>query len=391
MKWTVKRDHLLDELRLIHGAIEKKSTIPTLSYFLIQAYEDHLKIVASDMELSYESSIPATVDVTGGIALPAKTVTDICRAFTEEEVVFELLDPPLVTLESGSTHYEVPGLSVDDYPIPKIPTLSDDVFTIPTPLLKQAIDYVGFVIPGHAMRDALLGALFHKEGNAFHAVAMDVFRLATFTATLETESGEDFSLLIHRKAIQQLREAITGTPLETVKFCAVGNLIIFELGNRRIVIRSIDDQFPKYQSYIPKNASFRIRTQRTSLLDACKRVALLSRGTRDQVSPAIQFRPKGEYLILQYHNPALGTARDKVEATFEGDPFTIYLNGDFVIDFLSAVQEEHVEFWFNSSSEPAAARPAGSPLEAGYYYVFMPINEDEIEDGSMHEKETESS
>lgn len=388
MKWIVKRNNLLDELQLVNKVIDNRSSRrPILSNFFIQAYVDYLKIAATDLELSYESFIPATVDVPGKIILPIKTVINICKTFTEEEftakeVVFEFSEPSHIILKSGLTHYDVLCFDVDDYPIPNIPTPSDNVFTIPTSLLKQAIDYVRFAIPKDTGIPALLGVLFHKELDVFHAVATDGFRLPIFMAPIEKESNDDFTFLVHYKAIEQLKETIRKMSLETVKFYKIGDLIIFELGNRKIAIRSIDDKFPDYHVFIPQDASFRIQTCRKPLLNICKRIKNLARSIRD--IPEIKFIPDGEYhLILQYRNPDIGTIRDKIKVVFEGDPFPIYLNGNFIIDFLNVIQSKYVEFWLNSPSEPVAIQPVveSSILEYRYFYVVMPIkHENEIKD-----------
>ena len=388
MKWTASREQLLEELRLIQGAIEKKSTIPTLSYFLVQASDNRLRIVASDMELSYESTIEADVQESGSIALPAKTVTDIVRSFTRDEIACELLQPPVVLMKSGSTRFEVMGLEEQDYPIPRVPELGEEVFELPSYILKQAIDYVYFVIPGHALRDSFMGALWQQEERSFSAAAMDVYRLAAYRAELDTDRPQSFSLLVHRKALNELRTALVSAPLEVVKFGQNANVIVFDLGSRRISIRLIDDTFPDYSAYVPKSAPYKVRLQRVPFLDALKRVVLLSRGSRDSVAPSVRLKPLDDRMELHYYHPALGTASDIVEATFEGEPFSIYVNGEFLIEFLTVVQEEQVELWFTSSKSPAAARPIGASAAVDYFYVFMPIDEKDVEKDETEETPT---
>ena len=48
MKFTVTRNALLNELNLVQGVIEKKSTIPILSNILLEASGEHLDIVAKN-------------------------------------------------------------------------------------------------------------------------------------------------------------------------------------------------------------------------------------------------------------------------------------------------------------------------------------------------------
>ncbi len=378
MKWLVEKSLLLDELKLIQGAIEKKSAIPTLSYFLIQVRDDELRLVASDMELSYESRIPAEIKASGAVALPAKTLTDIVRALPDGAIEFSMETPPKVHIHSGKTRYDVLGLVEEDYPIPRIPELEESAFSIPAHTLKRAIDLVSFVIPAHALREAFLGALFRYREGTFTVAAMDVYRLACISETMDLNGSRDFEMIVHRKALNELRNAIQMAPIDTVRFGIAGNVIVFELGSRRISIRMIDDTFPSFEGYIPEKAPYRIKASRLELLDAFRRVILLSKSMREALTPAVLIKPGEDRLELRFHHPALGSASDEVEAHLEGEPFPIYINGEFIIEFLNTLDDEVIELWFASSREPAAARPAEQPEKTGYYYVFMPIEEQEV-------------
>ncbi|MBP1622394.1 MAG: polymerase beta subunit [Acidobacteria bacterium] len=52
MKFTVTRNSLLNELNLVQGVIEKKSTIPILSNILLEASGEHLDIAATDLDVT---------------------------------------------------------------------------------------------------------------------------------------------------------------------------------------------------------------------------------------------------------------------------------------------------------------------------------------------------
>ncbi|MCS7312626.1 MAG: DNA polymerase III subunit beta [Acidobacteria bacterium] len=378
MKVAIEKDPFFTELRLIQGAIEKKSAIPTLSYFLMEAEENRLRLTASDMELSYQSTILAQVATRGRIALPAKVLVDVVRTLPEGPITIELVELPRVLLEAGRSSFELLGLSPDDYPIPQVPSLGDAAYVLPAWVLRRAIDYTDFVIPKHTLREAFLGMLLEKRGEVLSAAAMDIYRLAYYESRWEGSSAvSDFSLLIHRKALAELKNALAADAFETVRFGVSGHLITFELGHRRISIRMIDDTFPEYRSFIPESAPYRIQTQRLPLLEAFRRVVLLAKGTPVASAPSVRVEPKDGSLELRFQHPAVGTARDVVEATVYGSPFPVYVNGEFLVEFLSAVQDEEVELWFKSTREPAAVRPVGIKAMETYCYVYMPIAEAE--------------
>ena len=56
MEFIAEKSELSDELDLIQGAVEKKSTIPILSHFVMEATGSRLQITASDLELAAQTS-----------------------------------------------------------------------------------------------------------------------------------------------------------------------------------------------------------------------------------------------------------------------------------------------------------------------------------------------
>ena len=58
MEITVSRQELFRELTATQSVVERKTTIPILSNFLIEASEDRLTITATDLDQSIKTSWP---------------------------------------------------------------------------------------------------------------------------------------------------------------------------------------------------------------------------------------------------------------------------------------------------------------------------------------------
>ena len=72
MKFTVTRNSLLNELNLVQGVIEKKSTIPILSNILLEARGEHLDIVATDLDVTIRCGCSASVATEGTTTISAR-------------------------------------------------------------------------------------------------------------------------------------------------------------------------------------------------------------------------------------------------------------------------------------------------------------------------------
>ena len=80
MEFIVKKFDFLQELTLIQGVVERKTTIPILANVLIRAEAGELGIVATDLEIGLKSRCPAKVTTAGVLTLPAKRLYEIIRA-----------------------------------------------------------------------------------------------------------------------------------------------------------------------------------------------------------------------------------------------------------------------------------------------------------------------
>ena len=61
MKFIIDRTTLLNELTYLQSAVEKRQTIPVLSYLLIEASAGKLALRATDLDLMVTTECPAEV------------------------------------------------------------------------------------------------------------------------------------------------------------------------------------------------------------------------------------------------------------------------------------------------------------------------------------------
>ena len=72
MEITVSRQELLKELTATQSVVERKTTIPILSNFLIEAEGDKLTITATDLDEAMRTSAAVKVKKAGSCTIPAR-------------------------------------------------------------------------------------------------------------------------------------------------------------------------------------------------------------------------------------------------------------------------------------------------------------------------------
>ena len=78
MKATIERATLLKSLGHVQSVVERRNTIPILSNVLIEARDDgSLRLMATDLDLQVDESVPAQVSQAGATTISAHTFFDI--------------------------------------------------------------------------------------------------------------------------------------------------------------------------------------------------------------------------------------------------------------------------------------------------------------------------
>ena len=82
MKIRITRDELLTGLQRVQGVVEKRNTMPILSNILLEAKQDGVEIVATDLEIGMRGLYKATVIKTGGVTISARKLFEIIKEFS---------------------------------------------------------------------------------------------------------------------------------------------------------------------------------------------------------------------------------------------------------------------------------------------------------------------
>ena len=92
MKATIERATLLKSLGHVQSVVERRNTIPILSNVLMEARDDgSLRLMATDLDLQVDESVPAQVAQAGATTVPAHTFFEIVRKLNATEGVSFLL------------------------------------------------------------------------------------------------------------------------------------------------------------------------------------------------------------------------------------------------------------------------------------------------------------
>jgi DNA polymerase III subunit beta len=376
MELTVAKADLQKELQLCQGVVEKRSTIPILSNVLLKAADGRLQIAATDLDVTILSSCAARVTTPGGVTIEAKRLFDIVRSLPDDDVHMNLQENNSVLVESGTAKFRLLGLPAEDYPtLPSVDV--KESYTIPLDELKTMVAKVKFAITHEETRFQLNGALLKVQPSKLEMVATDGHRMALINfpqgsgGNGSAKKATDLTILVPRKALEEILRLESSDEEGNVRFGVSENHLFFEAGDRRLLARMIDVNFPNYMEVISRDNDRRVMVDRERLLSTIRRISLVA----NERTRAVRFDFAPGKLTVSSTNPELGDARETVPIDYAGNPFFVGLNAAYVTDFLSAVDTPSVSLELKDENSQCIGRPSApsEDLPYEYLYVVMPM------------------
>jgi DNA polymerase-3 subunit beta len=371
MEITVSRQELVKELTATQSVVERKTTIPILSNFLIEADGESLSITATDLDQAIRTSAPAKIKKPGACTIPARKLYDYIKLLPDGDISIKLLDNHWVQIRSGRSNTKMVGMARANYPqVPEFPAVA--VTSIPTPALKTLIARTIFAISNEESRYTLNGALLVIKAESLAMVATDGHRLSYVekpNEVLEGISGEK-RVLIPRKALQELQQLLSNTEAEKVEFADDEHTLFFRVGHRTLSTRRLSGQFPNFEAVMPRdNTKFAV-VRCSELSAAIQRVAQFA----DERSGAIRMRLESNELKISANSTESGESEDTIDTPYASDPIMVGFNSGYILDFLKAMDNSgEVRLEFKDSQSAGQMRPEDPDAEFKYRYVLMPM------------------
>jgi DNA polymerase-3 subunit beta len=365
MKATIERATLLRGLSHVQSVVERRNTIPILSNVLIEASLDgSLRLMATDLDLQIDETVPAAVDQAGAITVPAHTLFDIARKLPEGSQVELTAAEGKIKVNAGRAKFELGTLPRDDFPViaeGELPT----VFELPAETLKQIIDKTRFAISTEETRYYLNGIFLHVADDMLKAAATDGHRLARVTVPRPEGAEAMPDVIVPRKCVAELRKLLDEVD-GSVGVSLSGSKIRFDLGAAILTSKLIDGTFPDYSRVIPTGNDKILKIDPKSFMQGVDRVSTIA----TEKTRAVKMALDRDRITLSVTSPDNGTAAEDVPGEYAAQPFEIGFNSRYLMDILGQIESDLVEVHLADAAAPTLIRENDkSPA----LYVLMPM------------------
>ena len=354
MKFTIKKDLLLDALNKVSKAISTKNLIPVLAGIKFELKKKKLTLTASDNDITIQTSIESTSDEDfkieneGSIIIQGKYILDIVRKLPDKYINIEVVDELKILIYTENSEFNLNGISESEYPNIGLEE-SKKKISINAGVFKSIVNQTAFASSNEEGKLVLTGINFNIVGDVLECNSTDSYRLARKIVKLDRESEENYNIVIPSKNIVEFSK-ILGDDEDTVELHIFNNKILFKNNNLKFESRLISGTYPNTANLLPDDSLLVISTKLNDFYDVIDRVSIL---TSDKEKNIVTLETTDEYLILRSSSAEIGRVEEKMPITKNNDEnIKISFSAKYMMEALRSFSTETVDIHFVGEIKP---------------------------------------
>ena len=369
MEIILKREILSNTLQNINSVVDKSTTKPILSNFVIKTIDGNEKDVefsSTDYELSLVENVTAEIKEQGSICVNAKKVFDIVKELQAEDVHIRSTEQLWIHITCGTSETRLPSVEVGLYPQTVLEELPQSI-NISVDDLRRCIDMTLFAAITNESRRNLMGVcLSSTDDQRIRWLSTDGHRLAQAIKSVNSLNFEaEKEVIVPRKALTEVRR-VADLFGENVNITFDDRVMQFSGGAIIFKTRLIEGKFPNCDPIIPKDNELELIVDRERFISSLKIVSSIS---SEKLRP-VKLIISSDDLKLESEKADYGEVFDEIEIEYEGESFEIGFNSRYLLDVLLVLDSKNVKMACKNSMSPTIIK---SPDDESFLSVIMPL------------------
>jgi DNA polymerase-3 subunit beta len=366
MKFSCLQENLSKGLQTVMHAVPAKSSLPILSNVLISTDNGRLKLASTNLETAISTFVGASVDEEGSTTIPARLLKDFIANLPPGTINAQVKDE-ILTISSKNTKSKFNGSSAHDFPeLPTFPKKVKGLELDPT-ILNEAMSLVAFASGTDSSRPIFTGISFTYSKNKLTLAATDGFRLSEKIITIKSDA-EDFSVVLPAKTLSEVAKIFSSSS-EPIQFALnpSENLALFKSEDTLIATRILDGQYPDYKKIIPTEHVVKADFNTMDFFEAVRLTDIFAKEGNNTIK--VRFDPEGKIKITSLSEET-GQHESIFPAEIEGELVEIAFNSKYLLDFLTNIKSEKIEFLSNGNVSPCLFGP---DKQKDFLHIIMPM------------------
>lgn len=174
-------------------------------------------------------------------------------------------------------------------------------------------------------------------------------------------------IIIPAKALSLIDKVAAGTQ---TKVAISATHVMFKFDGTSLISRLIEEKYPNYESVIPLDNEKKLVVNKHEMLQSVRRVSLYSNTTTHQIRLSVG----SDQMKITAEDQDFGSeAKEKISCDYSSDDMEIGFNSGYVVDVLSHLESDEVEFKLSSPNRAAIISPVTQKEGEDVLMLIMPV------------------
>ncbi|MBG9656999.1 DNA polymerase III subunit beta [Cytobacillus firmus] len=372
MEFKIKNEYFSKAIGEVSSAVSAKPPFPILTGIKLTACEDHLTLTGSNSDIVIEKVIPASdkgagleIAETGSVVVTSRYLTELVKKLPGD-IHINVDEKNSMTVLSDEILTSLNGFPAEEYPA--LPDFEDSQgIEFSSAKLIEMIKQTVFAVSKNDTRPALTGVHMNFSGSSFSCAATDSHRLAFLETRILSPSNGSF--IVPGSSLKELLKLLTHQEESEIQIFSSESYLVFKTKSIMLCSRLIEGKYPDVTGLIPNDAKTVIKLDAKKLLKGIDRASLFAHEWKNN---NVLLEIKEGALKISSVSTAIGKIEETqplLEITGEHE-LSISLDGNFLMDALKAIQEEHVLLSFSGSMRPVIIKPVSGE---SYIQLVSPV------------------
>ena len=354
MKFTIKKEVLMEAINKVSKAISSRNVIPVLAGIKFELTSKKLVLTASDNDITIQTFINCDdediikVKEEGSIIIQGKYISDIVRKLPDKYINIEVVDELKILIYTENSEFNLNGISESEYPNIDLVESKSHIELLPS-VLKEIVNQTAFATSIDENKAILNGINFNIIGDMLECNATDSYRLARKVIKLDKVSKENQNIIIPSRNLVEFTRIIDDSD-EMIEIHIFNNKILFKYQNLLFQSRLINGTYPNTSNLLPKDYLVKLHFNINNFYDVVDRVSIL---TSDKDKNTVTLETDENNLIMKSSSAEIGRVEEKMTITKDQDiDVKISFSSKYMMDALKSFNTETVELHFVGEIKP---------------------------------------
>ena len=354
MKFTIKKEVLMEAINKVSKAISSRNVIPVLAGIKFELTNKKLILTASDNDITIQTHIDCndtdiiTVKAEGSIIIQGKYISDIVRKLPDKYINIEVVDELKILIYTENSEFNLNGISESEYPNIDLRESKSHIELSPS-VLKEIVNQTAFATSIDENKAILNGINFNITGDMLECNATDSYRLARKVIKLDKVSKENQNIVIPSRNLVEFTRIIDDSD-EMIEIHIFNNKILFKYQNLLFQSRLINGTYPNTSNLLPKDYLVKLHFNINNFYDVVDRVSIL---TSDKDKNTVTLETDGNNLIMKSSSAEIGRVEEKMTITKDQEiDVKVSFSSKYMMDALKSFNTETVELYFVGEIKP---------------------------------------